>query len=56
MENELSDSAVIVIICIMFGTLFLLLALALEYRDLRRFKICYENDFNIYYCEKYKNY
>ena len=56
MEEELSDSVVIVIICVMFAGLLMLLAVALEYRDLRRFKICYENDFNIYYCEKYKDY
>ena len=41
---------------ILFGFGFLILAFAVNYYDLIKFKKCYDNDFGLSYCEKYKNY
>ena len=42
------------IILIGFG--MLILVFLINYYDLSRFKKCYDNDFRLGYCEKYKNY
>ena len=42
------------IILIGFGVL--ILVFLINYYDLSRFKKCYDNDFKLSYCHKYKNY
>jgi hypothetical protein len=41
---------------ILFGFSLILLGIVIDYFNLYRFKKCYENNFTMYYCEKYKTY
>lgn len=52
MENDdtLILSITIVGICLLF------LIVIINYYDLTKFKECYDNNFNLNWCEKYKNY
>lgn len=46
---------IIFIVLLLLSMLFISIAFYTTFR-LRRFKQCYDNDFELSYCEKYKNY
>lgn len=41
---------------ILAGFSLIILAFVLSYVDLYKFKKCYDNDFTLKYCEKYRTY
>lgn len=41
---------------ILLGMVLIILFFLINYYDLMRFRKCYDNDFKLNYCTRYKNY
>lgn len=41
---------------ILLGVVLIILFFLINYYDLMRFRKCYDNDFNLSYCTRYRNY
>lgn len=41
---------------ILLGMVLIILFFLINYYDLKRFRKCYDNDFSLSYCNRYKNY
>lgn len=54
MDDYNENIGILIIILIVAGNIMLLLGI--NYYQLTRFKKCYDNDFKLKYCYKYKDY